>query len=242
MSLWRMLTAAGRDPITVSGTLTGAGTLAIPNGVWDVAFTGVGGLSGGTYNPGQPYIEPTGYHAAVPAADAVFGEPWQWALTDSPSQLSQRGYLTDSPYGYHVSRTLPSSAEIAVYFGQPSALSPITEYTNWYSNWSSSVGRRYYELPNKTVYAVLTLISAAHGIIPAYYDDPGQPYIEPYLTNQTPGIWTQLSMGSNVQTFYGANPGFLPRGGTVHLYPCNTAQTIYYSVAESGSLSYSYTY
>jgi len=237
-----MLTAAGRDPITVSGTLTGAGTLAIPAGVWDVTLTGIGGLSGGTYDPGQPYIEPTGYHAAVPAADAVWGEPWQWFSTDSPSRFIQSPHLTDSPIGYVISSTYPTSDEIAVHFGQPSALSPSTDDTNWFRNWSNNYGQRYYQLVPQTVYPHLALIAAAHGIIPAYYDDPGQPYIEPHLTNQTVGIWTQFSMGSDVHTFYGGTPGFLPRGRTDHLYPWNTAQTIYYSVAESGSLSYSYTY
>lgn len=68
-SLARQLLGATGALTTVTGSVFGSGSLAIPAGVVLVTLTGQGGTGSDNsyYNPGQPYIAPSGYNAAVAA-------------------------------------------------------------------------------------------------------------------------------------------------------------------------------
>ena len=78
---------------TVSGTLTGSGSLSIPAGATLVSLTGAGGTGGNDYwyDPGQEYIAPT---------------PWSGHWTDSGAPI-YGNYSSDISTGYPAPPTGP---------------------------------------------------------------------------------------------------------------------------------------
>lgn len=126
---------------TVSGALFGSGSLSIPVGATLVTMTGQGGTGGDNsyYNPGQPYVAPSGYHAGqayiapflewggLSGYDTYLSSTPVYQALPSPSYLGQTADLitgggvgSETVYVYHEYVTQnPGQPYIAPYYDYP---------------------------------------------------------------------------------------------------------------------------
>ena len=163
------------DPqTTISGSLTGSGSILIPIGTLSVSLTGAGGTGGNDiwYDPGQPYIEPSGYHAGQPEIVASPGQPYIAASPGQPAISADPG----QPYiaAYYDNPGQPYIAPTASSPGQP-YIAPTSAQAAYYDN----PGQPYIAPTGYHAEQAYIAPTAAQVYIAPYYANPGQPYIAP---------------------------------------------------------------
>lgn len=206
------LIGGAAELLTVSGTLSGSGSLSVAAGAVLVTLTGRGGTGSDNswYDPGQPYIAPSGYVAAVPASYA-----WSSAATASGGTNA-----TSQGYGYNLSPP-----------GTPTAAG---QTAGWL--WESySEGLWYWGSISWTSYEVSPGSAA-------YYTNPGQPYIAPSSGGGVyAGGNTTATLDGVTRTWAGGTGGVATES-TQTLSSTGAGQTLTYALASGGTLSYSYQY
>ncbi len=217
----------------VTGTLSGSGNLSIPAGVVSVSLTGQGGVGGDDswYDPGQPYIAPSGYHPEVAAQPAMYtgwDGPYAGSLNGLTGSLSQM-------QGMGASNGVFNGGSPA---GYGSTSSPPGNYSVWGYQGTSTPGVyafiSYYWTPHQS--------SAAVAYQAAYYDYPGQPYIAP-SSGGGPyyGTSTTATLNGSTLTWQGGY-GAGVQGAVLAKTAASTGagQTLSYSCASGTSMIYSY--
>lgn len=216
----------------VSGSLSGSGTLAIPQGATKVVLTGRGGTGYNDYwyDPGQDYIAPSGYHAAVAAVAGVY------AWTGSTVSIVDSG---NDPFGYTLavstygtSMVIPPEYQVA-----PTDTGLYTETNTFVWGSSSSWQVGYY-------YATSYTVTAPVDYQAAYYDNPGQDYIAPSSGGgpQTGPSTTAALNGSTIYWTGGYDTGGTASTSTQSLTSTGSGQSLTYAIPSGGTLSYSYNY
>lgn len=215
MTLARALLSTGTSSI-VSGALFGTGSLSIPAGVVLVTLTGQGGL--GTYDPGQEYIPPSGYHPEV-VGYQTWGAPYS-------ATGSQYGPASPSLTSYGLPSSDPG--------GSGTSTTPIGGVGVMSSVWQTFDGTYYYVNSQAYFMTLLTTVPT----VPAYYDDPGQPYIAP---SEGYGANTTATLNGFTDTWVGGLGVVIGPASTQTLTSTGAGQTMTYVVGSGGNLVYSYT-
>lgn len=127
MSAIQQMLAAGRSLITVTGSLSGAGSLSIPAGVTSVSLTGAGGTGTTTWNAGTPdYCRYTFNYASLLYWDAVYSY--------SAYGVPKHGSSVDM---YDVGGTYTSPSYYALsYGGTPASAGNVPLVVDVYSKYS----------------------------------------------------------------------------------------------------------
>lgn len=212
-SLARQLLGATGALTTVTGSVFGSGSLAIPAGVVLVTLTGQGGTGGDNsyYNPGQPYVAPSGYH---PYVAPTYG----WSIlaetiTYADSSTNTSNWPVNPTSG---SATFSGARDLWAYSAGPPEVFTM-----------------------RTCNLVAVVLTAA---VDAYYDIPGQPYIAPSSGGGVySGGNTTATLNSVTDTWTGGYGG-VATSSVQTLASTGAGQTLTYSIASGGSLNYSYTY
>lgn len=197
----------------ITGSLSGSGTLPIPVGVVNVTLTGRGGTGGDNsyYNPGQPYIAPSGWVAGSTGQwRGVGGTAGGVTWTDPGPPYSDPLNLPAITANGQIATSGPWSTRIADSGGNPA----------WQLNCMSTWQSEYY--------------------IAGYYTDPGQTYSAP---SSGGGVYaggnTTATLNGVTDTWPGGSGG-IASSSTQTLSSTGAGQTLTYSVASGGTLSYSY--
>lgn len=220
-----LLIGGAAELIKVTGTLSGSGSLVIPVGAALVTLTGKGGTGGDTswYNPGQPYIAPSGYHAEQPYVAPTYawtspGPGSSYYGTISQGEWDNQPHSNTGPVP-----VTPTSAGMSYNVWWWTGSSSTDATGNWqdWSSYTSSPGQPY---------------------VAAYYDYPGQPYIAP---SSGGGIYSGASTTATLNGVTDTWAGGYGGAATAYvqtLASTGTGQTLTYSIGSGGSLSYSYEY
>lgn len=108
MSAIQQMMLAGKGRVTVTGSLSGSGSLSIPAGVTSITFTGQGGAGTTTYNPGQGSAS---YPGGLPPYSA--GQAYQ-AESYTPNPVT--AFLRSGGYGTpsSISVSFPGNSESSI--------------------------------------------------------------------------------------------------------------------------------
>jgi hypothetical protein len=212
VSALQQMMLAGKSLITVSGTLSGSGSLTIPSGATSISLVGVGGSGTHVYNGGRAYIAPT-----------YAFDNFVWYNNDEGNHFSA-GMTTM----LSVNVPPPSSLQITYYVG---GLGPTATSTFNQTNYSPMVILSYTSADG------LYVIVSQHYVMTS----AGQSYIAPYYTDGT-GVATTATANGVTDTWaagYGTATG---SSSTQVLSLSGAGQTMSYVVGSGGSLSYTYAY
>ena len=223
MSAIQQMLFAGRAPITVSGTVYGSGSLAIPAGVTSVSLTGQGGTGTTNYNPGQAYIAPSpGYRNYT---NWTYGNPSLYEGLIAPSTIPGNATSVSVQFRHYENGTAWATTTIVqkntTMFGPATDAVPGYSESIYDANGSLMTLRVYYD---STVYGATA----------------GQSYIAPYYTYTT-GPSTTATLNGVTNTWTGGYGG----AGSPSSQPLSSTgsgQTLTYSVGSGGYLVYEYTY
>lgn len=192
----------------VNGTLTGSGSLSIPAGISSVTLTGRGGTGGDNsyYDPGQPYVAPSGYHAEIPAY-------YTYSLSLPP-------YIVSSGNGSGPAGSQPS----------PPATGSSPTWSGTWQEWNGS-SWDFWGVGYNGDY---------HAGTAAYYDNPGQAAVTPSSGGGVySGSATTATLNGVTKTWAGGVGGTASPSVQTAV-SSSLGQSLTYSIASGGSLSYSY--
>jgi hypothetical protein len=247
----------------VTGTLSGAsGTLAIhasQHPSVTVSMTGCGGYGGDNswYDPGQPYIAPSGYvdgYYSNPGQDAIAPSGWvagspaywtggTWIFGPYNSTYIPGNYSGLPPFLGIANTTESGTANGTRIYGRAEGIMSgglwfqiFTDYT--YSGATYYAGTSgYYSNPGQAAIA-------PSGWVGAYYSDPGQSYIAPSSGGGPYSIPTNnmtATVNGSTITWTSGWGNVLGNSSTQTLTAVG-GQTLSYANPGGQPLSYSYSY
>lgn len=220
MSRLSSLLRRGKGASAITGTLSGNGSLSIPQGVTSISLTGRGGNGGNNYwyNPGQAYIAPSGYNAGQPYIPPSYSWYSPYGYSEASGGTYNQGYPTSNP-GPGAAPTSASDSKVV--------------------KWQRFDGTLYY-VSIEVWYSQQT--SAGQSYIAPYYTNPGQAYIAPSSGGGPyTGTSSTATLNSSTKTWVGGyDSGGVGPTTTQELISTGAGQSLSYSVASDGALSYSY--
>lgn len=239
---------------TITNTVYSSGSVTIPANVTSITLTGTGGTGGDntTYDPGQPYIEPGYYDPGQPYVEPGYYDPGQpyVAPTAATYKLTTESMTIGSNTGSATQQNPVNGActggttggfEGATVAQQDTSYRlNSTEYSlNFTTNtyWTVAV-----------VYKVVVKTAATPGQ-PYIAPRNGQPYIaprngQPYIAPSSSGgpysgVNTTATINGATHTYSGGYGGAASPVTETFTIP-NASQTLSYSIAVGGSITYSY--
>jgi hypothetical protein len=188
------------------------------------------------YDPGRAYIAPSGYHAQVNAAPAVYA----WGTPYEVGYPGPTGTLSSNAQGYADNIAQWGTSSTAVILGGVyPALPTVTGQYSWTSYYVVGTASSW-RVVNQYVQSVL--VSAAVLYQAAYYDNPGQSYIAPHSSGGPQfGPVTSITLNSITNELSGGyDSGGIGTDQTVYMASTGAGQALDYTVPITGYLTYYY--